>query len=404
MHEGIEKRRINLFEPTVDGHRSRYLGEIIRGIRQRHPDCLMRLCILEAQRSTSGYREFLRPLEPMVEYCPLPDIRMRGRFAEEYSRLKMLRYCLTKFPCDDVVIPYGDGLLPLMGVFPQWLLRRFVPSGIRMESMLFRPEWVYPSPRWKQWIYHRIRRWAICRWPGNRLHLADDNAFERSVDGIDNYHATVSKVPEVFDSWHLTQRAPALQWLCDQEYLPWESIAKLEKFPVISAPGDPSLRKGTVELIQAFLMNVGLDAQLVIWGGIPGAVDQELKARGVPWREDKRIVIIEKYVTEEAFRKLFSISDLVILPYQSHLGGVSSLFLLSTIFRLKTICDQRAWLGWASKHYGHGRSIDCSNVELLSRSLQEALQGQSLPIASKQVAMELRRETMEGGFRGSWCL
>jgi hypothetical protein len=43
-------------------------------------------------------------------------------------------------------------------------------------------------------------------------------------------------------------------------------------------------------------------------------------------------------------------------------------------------------------------------VELLSRALQEALQGQSVPIASKQVAMELRRETMEGGFRGSWCL
>jgi hypothetical protein len=224
------------------------------------------------------------------------------------------------------------------------------------------------------------------------------------LDGIDNYHAAVSKVPEVFDSWQLTQRAPAFQWLCDQEYLPWESISKLEKLPVISAPGDPSLRKGTVELIQAFLMNVGLDAHLLIWGEIPGAVDHELKARGVPWREDKRIVIIEKYVTEEAFRHLFSISDLVILPYQSHLGGVSSLFLLSAIFMIKTICDQRAWMGWASTHYGHGKSIDCSNLELLSRSLQEALQGQSLPIASKQVAMDLRRETMEGGFRGSWCL
>jgi len=395
--------RINLFEPTIDGHRARYASEILIGIRQRYPNCNLRLCIFDSQRCTSGYQEFLTPLEHTFEYCPLPELRSDGRFAGEWVRLKLLRYALTQFPCDDLILPYGDGIVPLMGLLPKWVLRRYVPEKVRIESMLFRPEWAYPSTSLLTSCYHRIRRWAVCRWPGDRLHFSDFSAWRRSVEGIDKYTAEVSLMPEVFEPWQLSDRENALQWLTQEGYLTRNQSERLQSLEVIGAPGLPSRRKGTVELIQAFCMASEMSGMLVIWGQIPQEVITELRLRKVQWQDDTRIIVLDRYIPEKAFRALLSITDVVALPYQSHLGGVSSLFLLAVIFRLKTLCDGRAWLGWAAEHYRHGLAIDSTDVALLSNSLKTILAGGEVPVASEQLAKELRSETMEGGFRGKWC-
>ncbi len=396
-------RRLNLFEPSIEGHRSRYLSEIVQGIQERHPGCSLRLCIVGSQQDTDGYREFLEPLEGCFEVCPLPENRRHGRFAEEFFRLGLIRYCVTRYPCDDLVIPYGDGIVPLMGMLPGWLLRRFVPREVRMESMLFRPEWAYPTPRLAGGWYQQIRRWATCRWPGARLHLSDYVAWKRAKEGIDRYRAEVSLVPEVFESWRLWDRLQAIRWLQDYGFISPSDARGVVNSKVISAPGAPSRRKGTVELIEAFVLSPSDEDLLLIWGRLPEDVIGELARRGVAWRADQRILVLENYVTEEAFRALFSITDLVMLPYQSHLGGVSSLFLIAAILRLQTVCDQRAWLGWASDYYQHGCAIDSSERGAMVDALERFRQNEPFRIASHEVSESLQRETMEGGFRASWC-
>lgn len=399
----VNSRRISIFEPTIDGHRARYAGEIIRGIRQKYPSCQLRLCIFDSQRQTLGYREFIKPLEHTFEYCCLPELRSEGRFLGEWARLRLLRHTLKRFPCDDLVIPYGDGIVPLMGILPRWVLNKYIPGKPRIESMLFRTEWAYRSPSIIHHFYHRIRRWAICRWPGDRLHLSDKNAWRRSVEGIDRYKPDVSLVPEVFESWHLADRQNALDWLTEQGFLTTEQSLEMLRLQIIGAPGLPSLRKGTVELIQAFCMEEQMPGYLIIWGKIPREVSEQLSRRQVRWQQNPRIIIVEQYVNEDAFRALLSVTDVVALPYQSHLGGTSSLFLLAAIFRLKTICDRRGWLGWAAGHYDHGFAIDSSDVALLNKSLEAILGGGNIPVASQKLSSELRSETMEGGFRAKWC-
>jgi|LakMenEpi03Aug12_release.lakeMendotaPanAssembly.Ray.scaffolds.fasta_scaffold17512_6 glycosyltransferase involved in cell wall biosynthesis len=403
MERSKSPRRITLFEPTIEGHRARYCGEIVRGIRQKHPGCELRLCIYDSEKLTPGYREFLQPLEREFHYCPLPEDRSSGRFVGEWVRLKLLKQILDRFPCDDLIIPYGDGLVPLMGALPEWILRKYLPGNPRIESMLFRPEWVYPKSSVLQGFYHRVRRWAVCRWPGDRLHFSDYSAWRRSAEGIDSYKAQVSLMPEVFDDWNLSDRQTATQWLTREGILTASQSESLQGTQIVAAPGLPSLRKGTVELIQAFCLAKQLPGNLMIWGPIPEDVSEELNARQVRWQLDSRIIVVDRYVCEGAFRAMLSIADLVVLPYQSHLGGVSSLFLLAAIFRLKTICDRRGWLGWAASHYDHGLAIDSSDVALLSRSLESTLLGKGVPIISQQQAGQLRSETMEGGFRGKWC-
>jgi hypothetical protein len=48
-------------------------------------------------------------------------------------------------------------------------------------------------------------------------------------------------------------------------------------------------------------------------------------------------------------------------------------------------------------------SIDSTDIALLSTSLKTILAGGEVPLASEQLAKELRSETMEGGFRSKWC-
>jgi hypothetical protein len=235
------------------------------------------------------------------------------------------------------------------------------------------------------------------------LHFSDYSAWRRSAEGIDSYKAHVSLMPEVFDDWQLSDRQAAMQWLTREGILTASQSESLQGTQIVAAPGLPSLRKGTVELIQAFCMAKQMPGYLMIWGPIPKDVSGELNARQVRWQQDTRIIVVDRYVCEGAFRALLSIADLVVLPYQSHLGGVSSLFLLAAIFRIKTICDRRGWLGWAAGHYDHGLAIDSPDVALLSRSLESTLLGKGVPIISQQQAVQLRSETMEGGFRGKWC-
>jgi hypothetical protein len=394
--------RINLFETSMDGHRPRYLREILFGLKAHRKDCDLRLCIFDAERQTSGYLEFLKPFEDQFRVCPLPNRTLEGRFRSEITRLRLLHDCVVANPCDRLIIPYGDGLVPMMGALPKWMIRRIVPATTQMESMLFRPEWTYPSVRWTQRCYHQLRRWAVCRWPGWRLHLADFNAWQRAEQKLDRYSASVSLVPEVFEDWTLSGRKEALESLASMGYfsglredLDWRHL-------VISSPGSPSDRKGTAELIEAFAIHRELEGILLLWGRIPEKVDQVLSRRGVSWRDDPRIVVIEKYVDDHAFRALFSITDLVVLPYQRHLGGVSSLYLLGAIHRKKTICDNRAWLGWAAEHYQHGLAIESSRPEEIQRAFVRVVSGISIPMASENTAEALRSECMHGQFRRCW--
>lgn len=144
-------------------------------------------------------------------------------------------------------------------------------------------------------------------------------------------------------------------------------------------------------------------AILLLWEVVPLEVQQVLDRRAVSWRGDPRIVVVDRYVTEEAFRALFSVSYLVVLPYQFHLGGVSSIYLLSAIHRKKTLCDQRAWFGWASKTYQHGLAMNSAEPSTIAYHLGQVLEGATVPIASEEVAADLRSECMTGGFRKCWA-
>lgn len=160
----------------MDGHRPRYLREILFGLRANCKDCDLRLCIFDADRETPGYIEFLQPLEAQFRVCPLPSRTLKGRFRSEITRLRLLHDSVVANPCDRVIIPYGDGLVPLMGALPKWLIHRIVPAATQMESMVFSPTWAYPSDHWLDGFYRKIRRWAIGRWQGVRLHFSDANA------------------------------------------------------------------------------------------------------------------------------------------------------------------------------------------------------------------------------------
>ena len=173
---------------------------------------------------------------------------------------------------------------------------------------------------------------------------------------------------------------------------------------IISPPGSLSNRKGVAELIEAFVADRGRKAILLLWEVVPLEVQQVLDRRSVSWRGDPRIVVVDRYVNEEAFRALFSVSDLIVLPYQFNLGGVSSIYLLSAIHRKKTLCDDRAWLGWASKTYQHGLAMNSTEPSTIAYHLGRILEGATVPIASEKVAAELRSECMTGGFRKCWAV
>lgn len=385
----------------MDGHRPRYVREIIFGLKANRKDCDLRLCIFGRDRETPGYIEFLQPLEDQFRVCPLPNRTLKGRFRSEITRLRLLHECVVANPCDRVIIPYGDGLVPMMGALPKWLIRRIVPAATQMESMVFSPTWAYPSDHWLDGFYRQIRRWAIGRWPGIRLHFSDANALGGAAGDPGDFGALVDLVPEVLDDWQEWERRESHRWLVDQGYLSSATSKLLQDSYMVSSPGLPSIRKGSVELIEAFVKHVQHPGiRLLFWGALPIEVREKLRRRRVDWQADPRIVFIHEHVTDLGFRVLLSMTDLVVLPYQNHMG-LSSVYLISAIHGKKTLCDDRGWLGWAVREYGHGVSLRCSDTGELARVI-EGTRETEVSIASPPIVERLRLAHTQGQFGSYW--
>jgi hypothetical protein len=110
--------------------------------------------------------------------------------------------------------------------------------------------------------------------------------------------------------------------------------------------------------------------------------------------------------TIDGHRARYASCDDLILPYGDGivpLMGLLPKWILRRYVPEKVRIDGRAWLGWAAEHYRHGLAIDSTDIALLSNSLKTILAGGEVPLASEQLAKELRSETMEGGFRSKWC-
>jgi hypothetical protein len=105
----------------------------------------LRLCIFESHRKDPGYMEFLHPLEDQFRLCMLEDRNPQGRFRSEVTCLRLLSDCVRRYPCDRAIVPSGDGLVPLMGMLPSWIIRQLFPENVQFESIVFRPEWAYPT-------------------------------------------------------------------------------------------------------------------------------------------------------------------------------------------------------------------------------------------------------------------
>lgn len=240
-------------------------------------------------------------------------------------RARYLRETIVGDPCDRLTIACRDGLIFLMGILRRWLVRGDVPESIQIESMLFRPKWVYESQRPTQWLYRQLRRLAVGRWPGWRFYDSAFKAWDRVPRSVDRYqHAEASPVPEVFQQWELSSKADAIGWLKSIGYLSGRSSNLNSNTPVVTLPGFPERRKGAVELIEALVRDKRFEGVLLLWGSLPKNVQHSLDQRGIQWKQDLRILFVQKHVDDAAFEALFSVAELIVLPYQFHfLGGAS---------------------------------------------------------------------------------
>ena len=400
--------RINIFETDLDGHRARYLRELVRGAcfaadDSRAPDDRhgnhVRLCLPGSLRHTQVYAEHLSELEDSFEFCPLPEIKRTGRFREEWLRLRVLGKCIRSHPCDRLIIAYADGLIPLLGLLPGWLQRRWMGGTGSVEAILFRPSWIYPANSFLDYVYHKIRGWATARWQGAKLGFLDQNACLRAQQGLDRYAAKIIFVPELLDEFTPWQREDALEWLVRHGYFTDAMFERLQHGNVLALPGVPSLRKGAVLLTDAFVnWTRDLDGVLLLWADYPDKVKRELDRLKIDWRSDPRVIICQKRVSPQAFEALFSLSDTICLPYQND-RGVSSLYLLSTIHRKKVLCDDRGWLAWASKTFGHGLAVRCSSPERISLVLSQIQQGRSVRMACETDIERIRTVNNPKAFR-----
>jgi glycosyltransferase involved in cell wall biosynthesis len=205
-------------------------------------------------------------------------------------------------------------------------------------------------------------------------------------------------MPELLEPWEPVAKDVALRAL-----LPDLDDNLPSSTPILTCPGLVDERKGIDRLLDSFAEGrVCESARLVLAGAHSDGIRSLLKGKFASLVQAKRIVSLDRFLSDDEFRNLFWLSDLICLPYPNHIG-VSSIYLRAASIGKPILTSQSGWFAWAVPHYGIGTMVDIADRRLFSAAIRERLsQGPSTSATSIETSHQIARENSPGMVKSSW--
>ncbi len=136
-------------------------------------------------------------------------------------------------------------------------------------------------------------------------------------------------------------------------------------------------RKGVFQLLeaaQALPDSVASKACLLLAGPIPASDRSEVNSCCEKVRSGKgvRVITIDRWIDDPEARRLFSIADVVLLPYQRH-SGMSAVLVRAASARVPVVGSDYGLLGELIRRRRLGIATDCQDPEKISSAIVSSL-------------------------------
>ncbi|TWU47573.1 hypothetical protein Poly51_53730 [Rubripirellula tenax] len=229
-----------------------------------------------------------------------------------------------------------------------------------IETLMMRINAAYPASTIAGRGKDRLADWMIGRNPIDRLHFLDPISWRHFVQ-TNSASDRAFLMPEVTEPLSVTDRSQACEILglrADARY--------------VTCPGTIQDRKGIRELTRAFQASEVPDTHLVLIGKQTESMSDFFRQECQSLIKSGQLILSDRYVDPIEFDCLFTIADLVCVPYPRHLGSASILVRAAQSNR-RILASQWGWIGWATNQFGLGRTCDVTNANDFSETLHSCL-------------------------------
>ena len=372
-------RRILLFELSFDGHYPEYISHLVNYWCEQKLSGFLNIVVLP---------EFLVQHSQIVAIAinsQTDNVKFIALTREEQSKLKpygtsiernirawqefnLIDKYAKKLKIDHIFLPYLDTrMLPLA-------LGKSLPCPF--SGIYFRPSFHYPnfSPAplsRKEKLQHIREKITLSRVLRQKklktLYSLDPFAVEHI-----NHLGKLAKAKPLADPVkihpHSSVDCSALKSKLGIE--PSRQVHLLF--------GDLNKRKGIEQVLKAIALMPAAIVQklcLLLVGSMSEANYLRFKAQKIQLIESLPIQIINhnQYIPEADIQNYFKLADVVLAPYQRHVG-MSGILNRAAVAKKPVLSSDYGLMGEITRHYQLGLTVDSSNPEAIAQGLSKCLQ------------------------------
>jgi len=144
----------------------------------------------------------------------------------------------------------------------------------------------------------------------------------------------------------------------------------------IGCVGYMDRRKGIDRLIRAFLAaRLGRTERLLLAGGQESAIRELLADEAADAVRERRIITLERYISDEEFRLSVAAMDVVCTPYPPDAGhsGSSSIVIHAAGQERPVLGSASGWIGNTIQRFGLGQVCDVTDMVAFARAISASL-------------------------------
>jgi glycosyltransferase involved in cell wall biosynthesis len=350
--------RCLVFEPDATGHRLQHVRHLTDALLSI--GCRVLWALQTNARERPEYKVHLKSIEPHVEPYLRLDPRQRQDLHTPRRRVRELVESIAALRPDWVYVPYADRVTQAAAV------QSLVHGGSLLtrtpiEAQLMRGKYGYPLRSPRERATAAAIRWLTLRNPWRVTHLLDPWILRGLGDSApaDRFRL----IPEPVEKRHAIDRQEARRRL---------DIPTSGRYVAMVGALEP--RKGIEELLAAFERSqLVADDRVLLVGRATPPIHELLQTRYDPLIRQHRIVVVDRYVSDEELGAAFFAADVVAVTHPRQIGSSGTLVRAAAAERYLLTSDF-GWVGWVTGLFQLGAAVNVLDVEALSTALSTALE------------------------------
>ena len=348
-----------IVEPDLAGHHAPYLAHMIEALAELGVQTTVAVPTDTYDRVE--YRVHLHSVRDEADFQCVVEAGARGSAGAAYATAAAIRSAVRRFKPDHLLVPYIDGVTQvatLLGAtgYP------IIPRGLFSEGLLFRGGFAYGGLSTRARLQHSVSRRLLSLSPWSVIHFLDPLPFDDVCSRDGRLAARVRLLPDPVEPAPRVSRAEARRAL---------GLAEDGRYIVLA--GGIDRRKGADLLLHAFLRaRLSANDRLLLAGTLAPDIRASLTGDFEPLIAENRIVLLDRYLPMEQLLLAIVASDLVCVPYPSHIGSASILIRAAAAER-PVLGSTFGWVGHMTSRFDLGWSCNVLRSDEFAQALATAL-------------------------------